>query len=302
MGDSVVRVPAYPVFGLALSGGGVRGAAHIGILKAFLEEGILPRSVAGASAGGIVAGLFASGMQIDEMEETVRYLARRGCHYLDPDYLGLLGFIPQILSRSPVGLKGLLKGNRLMKLLCQLSEGQRLEQVGKRLLIPAVDLRSGRTICYTNMPDPKPVSGVRWEREGELGRIMMASASVPAVFCPRHLGDYCLVDGGVTYNLPADLLVAAGEPFVVSVELGGQYEMPDRDTVLETITHSFTIMRDSLEECSSRKELILLRPDLPKDAGLLSFEAMPECMEAGYRYGRQMAPKVKAVLKNTKRS
>lgn len=289
--------PAYAKFGLALAGGGIRGAAHVGILKAFLEEGMIPGSIAGTSAGGIVAGLYASGMGIGEMEDWVRYLTKRGRSYLDPDCKHLLGFIPQILLKRPPQLRGLIKGNRLQKLLCYMTDGIDLEQVRVRMVIPAVDLRSGCTVCYTNCLDTRAVAGVRWERTGKLCQIMMASASVPAVFHPRYMDDYCLVDGGVTYNLPSDLLVAAGEPLVIAVDLGLGYEMPRQDSVLEIASHSFSIMSERLKECSSQQELMLLNPSLPKEAGLLNFEAMTECMNIGYQYGKTMAQKVKRVLK-----
>ena len=65
-------------YGLALAGGGTRGAAHVGVLKALDEAGLRPEAVAGASAGGIVAGLFASGMPVARMEQAVLHLEKHG--------------------------------------------------------------------------------------------------------------------------------------------------------------------------------------------------------------------------------
>lgn len=81
-------------YGLALSGGGTRGAAHVGVLKALEEAGLLPDAVAGTSAGSIAAGLYASGMQIHEMEKAVHQLAVHGNDYLDRTIPGLWNLCP----------------------------------------------------------------------------------------------------------------------------------------------------------------------------------------------------------------
>ncbi len=73
-------------FGIALSGGGTRGAAHVGVLCALEEEGLRPTSVAGTSAGSIVAGLYALGMSGQEMKDRIYELARQGTKLIDPDY------------------------------------------------------------------------------------------------------------------------------------------------------------------------------------------------------------------------
>lgn len=290
-------------YGLALAGGGARGAAHVGVLMALEEEGLLPKRIAGASAGSIVAGLYASGMEIGRLREEVLWLGKRGKWYLDPDVVGVLMLIPQILMCRKVGLSGILKGDRLMKYLRGLTGGVRIEDAKREVLIPAVDLNSGDTVVYTNLFRKKAMSTkalrqehVRWVEEGGLGEIMMASSSVPTVFAPRYIGDHRLVDGGVTHNLPVDLLIAAGEPCVIAVDIGTEYEAPDDNSMIEVATHSFSIMSRELKDCRSSGERLLLKPKLEAGAGLLNFSHMEACMEQGYRYTRSMVPEIKRVL------
>lgn len=277
-------------YGLALSGGGTRGAAHVGVLKALAEAGMLPDAVAGTSAGSLVAGLFASGLTIGELEGAVMHLAKRGREYLDPDYGGLLEFIPQLLAGKTVNLSGFLKGNRLLNYFCMLTKRKQLDEAVVKLVIPAVDLLSGDTICFTNIEKTEAVEHVRWEWEAYLCEAMMASSSVPAVFAPRKLGNYLLADGGITDNLPGNLLNAAGVDRVIAVDIGGSYRAPDDDSIAEVISHSFSIMSSRLKERGSQGELLLLTPPLSPKAGLLSFERMEECMDAGYQYTRKMLP------------
>lgn len=283
-------------YGLALSGGGARGAAHVGILKALDEADLLPSSIAGTSAGSIVAGLYASGINVDELCEIVAYLTKHGIFLLDPDYFGLLKFIPQTLIGREVSLTGLLKGNRLLKMFHQLTGGIQISEAKMKLLIPAVDIKSGQTIVYTNMPQTSQMENVIWERQAFLSQVMMASASVPAVFCPRRISGYCLVDGGVTNNLPVNLLIGTGQKKVIAVDIGVDYQTPHEQSITEIVSHSFSIMSHNLKDCMSQGELMLLKPPLKKGAGLLTFSAMKDCMNGSYEYMRKEIPRMKHLL------
>lgn len=295
-------------YGLALAGGGVKGAAHVGVLMALEEEGLLPERIAGASAGSIVAGLYASGMETRELREEVLWLGRHGKGYLDPDIVGILTLIPQMLLGRQVGLSGILRGGRLMEYLCDLTGYAGIEDAKRGILIPAVDLASGDTVVYTNLffnrrpaPAARRQAHVRWEQEGTLGEIMMASSSVPAVFAPRRMGDYWLVDGGVTNNLPVDLLIAAGESCVIAVDIGTEYDAPEDRSVMEVASHSFSIMSRELKDCRSSGEQLLLKPKICAGGGLLDFSCMEECMELGYHYTRGKLAEIRRVLKRNGR-
>ena len=278
-------------YGLALAGGGTRGAAHVGVLKALMEAGLRPDAVAGASAGGIVAGLFASGMSVSRMEQAVLHLEKHGGEYLDPDYSGLLAFMPQLLTGKGVNLSGLIKGDKLQDYFFQMTGRKHMDEAEFKLVIPAVDLISGNTICFTNSDKVREMDHVTWEWNGYLCEAMMAGASVP-----RTLGRYLLVDGGVTDILPVNLLQAAGIRDVLAVDIGGDYEAPSDRSVMEVASHSFSIMSGRLKDCASTGEVLLLKPPLSSKAGLLTFELMGECMERGYEYTRKMLPQIRKVL------
>ena len=221
-------------------------------------------------------------------------MSRHGKRFLDPDIIGILTFLPQLFTGQEVSLTGLLKGNRLMNFLCQLTEGAAIEEVKRKLLIPAVDLNSGDTIAFTNMMEngitdaARHQENVRWEKTGPLCEIMMASASVPAVFQPRRVGSYCMVEG--------DLLIAAGVKRVVAVDIGADYRTPHDKSIMEIASHSFSIMSRDLKECRSSGEILLLKPELKKGAGLLTFEYMESCMEDGYHYTKRQMKVIKRAL------
>lgn len=284
-------------FGIALAGGGTRGAAHVGVLLALAEAGLYPSAVAGASAGGIVGGLYAAGISPERLKHILLSLSRSGRELVDPDIKGLLRALLQLLTRRPVTMQGLIKGDRMERFLCSLTGGKAMHDLSIRTVIPAVDIRTGETIAYTNtLAGVRPVPRVRWSTEFPLCRAIRASAAFPAVFRPVTQDACCLVDGGLTDNLPVTLLLAAGEPQVLAVDVSEEYEPPEGEGVIDIVSHSLTILTTRLREYVARGETLLLHPRLPKKAGLLTFREMAGCMEAGYQQTKEQIPLIRAVF------
>lgn len=284
------------IYGLALSGGGARGAAHAGVLKALEEEQMKPSWIAGTSAGALAAGLYACGMDAFALEAVIRHLARQGRFYLDPQYGALAALIPRLLLGHFVPLTGLLKGNRLEAYFYSLTEGKSLDQVLLPLVIPAVDLNSGDTIAFTNAEHPGKAAHVQWEWEGRVCQAMMASASFPGIFAPRKQGKRLMVDGGVAANLPVELLRKAGAGPVLAVDVGSIYEPPSDDSIPEVLSHSFSIMSRRLKDCGSRGEDVLLKPPQPHGAGLLTFHTMEDSVKLAYEYTKRKMPAIRKKL------
>lgn len=282
-------------FGIALAGGGARGAAHVGVLLALEEEGLRPHAIAGTSSGGIVAGLYATGTTPQMLKELVEEMSLHAAGYLDADLLGILRSVPQFLMTHRIDLSGFLKGNRLERFLRKKTGGKNITETSLRTIIPAVDLNSGLTIAYTNsLRGVARLERVEWKTDLPICEAMRASSAFPVVFQPKLVNGMCLVDGGVTDVLPVDLLIAAGEPNVLAVDVAEEYEMPKSQNLFEISSHSLSIMSTRLKECHSHGEKLLLRPSLPKGTGLLTLEMMTECMEAGYDAARAHMPVLRA--------
>lgn len=285
-------------YGIAFAGGGTKGAAHVGVLLALEEHDMLPTSIAGTSAGSIIAGLYSIGMTPKQLKELVYTLANRGLRLMDPDYAGIIRTIRQFVMLKPIKLTGLLKGDKLERFLCQLTNGKTMRDARLRVVIPTIDINSGKTIVYTNsLQGLRPMHQVQWETNADICHAMRASCAIPAVFQPKMMGDMCLVDGGVTDVLPVDLLIATGEKNVLAIDLSDDYVVPDNNNIMEIATHSLSIMRNRLQRYISSGEKLLLKPALPDTAGLLNFESMIGCMEAGYDATIKMMPTIKALFK-----
>ncbi|MBE6906802.1 patatin-like phospholipase family protein [Marasmitruncus massiliensis] len=285
-------------FGIALAGGGVRGAAHVGVLRALHENGLLPVSIAGTSAGSVVAGLYAAGVTPDEMVQLVKWLSKTGYLFVDPDYAGILKAVLQFLTNRPVTLSGLIKGNRLEKVFKKYTKSLAIQDSKLKTVIPAVDINRNRTVVFTNrIPLNKQSETILWQSDVLLSEAMRASIAVPTVFRPKQIGNLYLVDGGVTDVLPVNLLLAAGEANVLAVDISEQYKQLKNQNILEIASRSLSIMSSRLKECASEGEKLLLTPSLPDDIGLLSFGRMEECMEIGYETTVKVLPAIKSLFR-----
>lgn len=96
-------------YGLALSGGGARGSAHIGILMALAEENMLPSSIAGTSAGSIIAGLYAANVSIDTMQKIAQILTSHPTTILEPGYYWNAFIFSSIFNLSQAAFNGVIK-------------------------------------------------------------------------------------------------------------------------------------------------------------------------------------------------
>jgi len=284
-------------FGIALSGGGTRGAAHVGVMCALEEANMLPDAVSGTSAGSIVAGMYALGMPPHEMKDRILKLARDPNTLVDADYAGIFRSIIQLFLGKSITLSGFLKGDKLDKYLDDLTGGKNISELKMKTIITAVDLYSNQTIAYINRLDGLiQLKNVRWKTGIKMSDAMRASCAVPAFFQPKYMDGMCLVDGGVTDVVPVDLLIAAGEPNVLAVDLSENYPFKENSNIIDICNHSLSILMSCLSEYRSSGEKLLITPLLPETAGVLTFNEIAACMDLGYQAAKAVMPKIKRLF------
>ncbi|MFH0865812.1 MAG: patatin-like phospholipase family protein [Bacteroidota bacterium] len=155
--------------GLVLSGGGARGFAHVGVMKALNEAGIYPDVISGVSAGAMAGVLYADGSTPDEMMKM----------FSDTKFFKYLEFsLPR---------RNLLKMTKLTKIIAANLKAKKFEDLKIPLFVAATDLNNGRCEYFS---------------KGELLKIVIASATVPVLFPPMLISEKNYVDGGVLNNFP----------------------------------------------------------------------------------------------------
>ena len=212
-----------PKIGLVLSGGGARGAAHIGVLKA-LEENRIPIDViVGTSMGSIVGGLYAAGVSPDELEYIVENTDWDAALSPSPrrdllsyrrksdDRKYLLGFEMGIKDSKARFPQGLISGNKLSFILR--SEVLRAENV-KHFDNLAIPFRAVTTNIETG--------GMVVIEDGELSTALRASMAVPGAFTPVNRDGDLLVDGGLVSNLPVEIAQRLGVDHIIAVDIGSE--------------------------------------------------------------------------------
>jgi NTE family protein len=214
---------ARPKIGLALSGGGALGMAHIGALKVLEELEIPVDYIAGTSMGAVVGGLYASGMSPDEMDEWFRTadwpfllsdsLPRESEAFrVKQRQLDMNKGFAMNVSKTELKLpRGLLVGRNIMASLRELTVRVRDVHDFARLPIPfqamATDLVTGDLVVL---------------RKGDLVESVRASMSIPGLFTPQGIEGRLLADGGMAKNLPISAVQAMGADVVIAIDASQQ--------------------------------------------------------------------------------
>jgi len=290
---------AKPKIGLALGGGSARGWAHIGIIEALAQQGIVPDVVCGTSIGALVGGFHVTG-RLHTLKQWVLELDRREIlRYLDINLLVGGGFI---------------EGKRLIDFF-------REEHIGDAQ-IEALDITFGAVA--TNLASGQEI----WLREGSILDAIRASIALPGFFTPVSKDEHWLVDGGLVNPVPVSLCRALGAEIIIAVNLNSDIvgrhlrkpsprqhpELPSDEATLldrwihqvrnktnsvaaqiidtnrnnpglfEVIAGSINIMQDRItrSRLADDQPDILLEPQLAH-LGLLEFDRAEEAISIGYQ-------------------
>ena len=189
------------LWALVLSGGGAKGLAHIGVLKALEDAGFpRPSLVAGTSMGAIVGGLYACGVSLEEMSHFAIEEFNIS-DYLDSFVFKIEGPVGKVFRTGQILASlatrpGIDPGQRVLELLTALSGGKCFDETEIPFRCNALDLLTGREIVFSS---------------GSVAKAMRASMSFPVFFEPFIHNGMCLVDGGLLDNMP--VAIARGEGF-----------------------------------------------------------------------------------------
>ena len=174
--------------GLALSSGGARGSAHVGVLKVLEEYGIVPDVIAGSSMGAQVGGAYAAGAPLADLEDLFRSSSS--------------GRVIRTLMPT-IPWSGWSSGREVSRFLRRLVGDRRIEDLPVPFAAVATDLQSGLPVAIES---------------GPLASAIRASLSVPGLFTPVWIDEHLLIDGGVSNPLPIDVARRLGADVIIAVD------------------------------------------------------------------------------------
>ena len=265
----------YP-WALVLSGGGAKGLAHIGVLKAFEAAGFpRPSLVAGTSMGAIIGGLYACGMKPGEME---RFVIKEFniTDYLESFVFKLQGPVGKVFQTGQILASlatrpGLDSGQRVLELLEALAGGKHFDETEIPFRCNALDLLSGREVVF---------------RSGCVARAIRASMSFPVFFEPFVYNGMCLVDGGLLDNMPVAIARKEGFKWVLAVDVNRftLQDFTDFKNGPQVIFRSIECALNATEEKKFPADLTL---NVTDDTTPFSFFQQKEHIELGERVVRE---------------
>ena len=303
-----IKVKERPKVGLVLSGGGAKGAAHVGVLKYLEDNGIPIDYIAGTSMGSVVGGMYALGYSTDEILDVLRSadwnrlisneVDRRKISYTRKLENETMVFtIPFSLKKQNTDLqsmsfknslpKGFVTGDNIINLFNSLAVGYADSLSFGQLPIPflciATDMLSGEAAVLD---------------KGEFTKALRASMAIPVLFDPVKMNQTLYTDGGLTCNFPAEQCKAMGADYVIGVSMSpGLEDNPDNlSSVLYQIKQLKEIITDKDFDRYHEQCDIFISPDL-KGVGMLSFDAesVARVTQSGYEAASAQADKFEAL-------
>jgi NTE family protein len=274
--------------GLVLGGGGARGFAHVGVLKALEELRVPYDVVAGTSMGSIVGGMVATGMDSAEISDMVRQLdwdelfsdstRREDLPYRrkEDDVLGLYGPKLGVGKDSTLLPGGVVAGQKILfmfeTLTSQRVQSARFDQLPLPFRAVATNIIDGQMVVIDR---------------GSLAGAMRASMAVPGVFDPVRYGDRLLVDGGLVRNLPVDVARDMGAEVVVAIDVGTPLMKADEiRNVLSIIEQmsSLAVVQNTAEQVDNLLENdVLILPQLGSEITSAAFDSFEDAWPLGYQ-------------------
>jgi NTE family protein len=291
-------------WGLALGGGGILGLAHIGVLQLIEARGLRPSIVTGTSVGAIVAGLYASGVDLSGVEDVAAKVLVQEDEPLDirgedaPHAAGAWSPI------APLALSGLIGGDMIEAAIDRVVRGARLTDARMGLAITSVDIITGSIVIFTNVA-PRTRSSMRalelagrlYVTDAKVAEAIRASVSIPGVFKPKRLRSWSLVDGGIRDMVPAYEARRMGAEEVVAVDLSLHVEKPQNvGNLVAILSRSFQLAsRETTERSLTDHASIILQPDVC-ECGLLTPTRCRELVQAGRTCAESHLPRLVAML------
>lgn len=291
--------------GLALSGGGAKGAAHIGVLQALKDEGINIDYISGTSSGSIVATLFACGYNPYSILYMFNTYYKHISEYDKKIPLKILG----MLVSGKLTLKSLVKSTNIEMVVrdfCKKKDVVDIRDIKMPIAIPTVDLNTGEIVYFSNtvvnesygrnalrLYDDSPA----YKYSGDIANIVRASSSFPAVFEPKLIDGRLLVDGGVRVNSPVSILRQMGADKVIAVSFDDNInDYPTFPNIITVTAKSFDIMGHQLNKSELEKADLVLRPKV-KNMSLLDGDKSNYCATQGYKVVKSNIEDIKMLLK-----
>lgn len=279
--------------GLALSGGGLKFFAHMGVVKALDELGIDFDYIAGTSSGSVVAALYSLGINPENM---LNFISNRYSNIVEIKTGSILVSALKSLMRNELALNSIIEGDKIENAFSNILndagiEKSKINEIEKNLAIVSCDTVSTKEVIFLSKDFGFSNSErIDYVQDVDISTAIRASMSFPGIFTPCKLNNYYLIDGGTVNNIPSKVLKDMGAEKILSVSFKlNPYE--PKDDIMGVALRAADIF--SILNMTVAKEYVDLSIELEiPDAGLLDIKDVNKVCELGYEQTMRQKEKI----------
>jgi NTE family protein len=262
-------VPQKPAkVAVVLGAGASKGFAHIGVLKVLEMYKIPVHMVVGTSAGSLVGSLYASGMSAYDLQELALKLEKS-----------------DVIDYRIIPDNGFIKGEKLEDFINKTVRNTPIERLKIKYYAVATNVATGDEVAFA---------------QGNTGKAVRASCSVPGVFQPAKIGSNTFVDGGVVSPVAVDVAKRYGADVVIAVDISGGIAGVVPQGTLDTMLKSVDIMYAKISECQLKKADVVIRPDVT-GIGSTEMEKRHKAILEGEKAASAAMPAIQQIVAKLKR-
>lgn len=279
--------------GIALSGGGIRGIAHAGVLKALEENNIKIDVIGGTSSGSLIASLYAMGYSPYYIYILFKKYSK---DIVNINSSPIITGISNFMVNKKLKLSGLRSGENIESMYNEIAlrKGiKTIRDIQMPIVIPAVDITESKEYVFTNcIPENEEKS--KYITDITIGKAVRASSSFPAVFCPCDFESHKFLDGGALDNIPVHEVKKQGADKVIAVNFDAD-AVDDESNIMDIAMKTIDIMGNKISEKSLKMSDYVLTVKTDK-TGLLDVEKLDICYKYGYKAVMNNIDEIKRIL------
>lgn len=280
--------------GLALSGGGIRGIAHAGVLKALEENNIKIDAIGGTSSGSIIATLYAMGYSPYYIYILFKKYAK---DLVNQNSISKVTSIGNFMANKKGNFQGFYTGEKIESGFnnIALRKGvKKISDIEMPIVIPTVDVQDSKKYIITNKIPEKSSPNTEYINNIDIGKAIRASSSFPVVFSPCEYNKHRFLDGGILDNFPTTEVKKQGVDKTITVNFKAD-DIDENSNIMDIVMRTIDIMGNKIsEENISNSDMVLtIQTD---KTGLLETEKLDECYKYGYRQTIEQIDKIKEII------
>lgn len=276
--------------GLALAGGGIRGIAHAGVLKALEENNIKIDILGGTSSGSMITALYAVGYTPDEIYEMFKKYAKT---IVKLNGSVIRKEIKNFIINHKISSQGINSGEFIEEIFNEKALEKNIDNINKikmPIVIPSVDISNSKEYLFTSVKkdEEKYISDI------EIGKAVRASSSFPIIYEPVIYKDKMFVDGGILNNIPANDVKELGADKVISINFDSDKIWQESNAIDITMKILDVMGNKISDEDLEGSDYTITVPT--NGTGLLDIEKIDFCYKSGYETTMKQIEKIKEII------